>query len=258
MANDYYCIGLDITTDDDLHDFAMHMAVQTDFKHSEYGPYAVLQGGDRIELWYYGNEDGVNPYSIELYHRSLSIVIGSVWGWVRFPEDRTGSGLLSVFLNDANVQFPLNVEIVDAFLYTASFLEKVESAECELDLTLFARSMEISENEAKYYEKLDGRKGLAAEGCIPCGMFPLEGQEKNFVPTATVLLSGTVTEVERLENPLTGIAYWSFILSCLGHTFSVVAPLEYAKTLCKGNIVKGFFWASGKIRATVLTDKASS
>lgn len=257
MVNDYSCIGLNIPTDDDLYDFATDMAEQTEFRQSTHGPYAVLQGGSRIELWYYGDKNGVDPYSIELYHRSPITVIGSECGWVRLPEDNMGSGLLYVFLNDGDIQFPLNVEIVDAFLYEEPFLNLDDSAKCKLNLTLFARSMDVSENDAKYYEERNGGKGLAAEGCIPCGTFPLEGQEDDFVPTATALLNGTVIEAEQLENPLTGILYWSFILKCLGHTFSAVAPLEFAKKLCKGNIVRGYYWVSGKITARVSTSKSS-
>ena len=243
--NDYLMIGIKGDNEEELLDFAQACTPFTRFGTFEDQEFAVSNINENIELWYYGDEGGVYPTSLEMIHRARQQAEGSVEGWVRFPEENN-TGLLQVMMDRGDTEFPLNVEILDAFLLKNTEWENpAEGKGCRLQLTLFPHDLDMYEDEESY--RSAGNQ-MAAESCIPCGMFPLPGKEAGFKPSATAVIAGKVTHAQLMENPLTGLKYWWVSVRCLGNVFDfVAAPEVMPETVKAGNIAHGLFWIAGKI-----------
>jgi len=246
MANDYSDIGLCINSREELIDYAYANADRTEFRKTERGEYGRLDISNELELWYYGDENGVEPLSMEMCFNSGHTMRLSDFSWISFPEDRTDSVLLNGLLDEGETGFYTNVEIVNACEFIGGSEETLSDDACELDLTLFARDFEVFGSEEEYYNA--HTSGMASESCIPYGAFPLPGMEEGFEPAATVMLNGTVISAERLTNPETGLKFWYVLLACMGMEFSMVAADELIENeLIPGNVVKGSYWVSGKL-----------
>ena len=230
MADDYSDIGFQIHDETDfsaLH--AAHPEMLTRRK-TIYGEAVELFSPDgRAELWYYADEDSAfGDYAEPGYHsgRSTEVV----------PQEWLPGAVLEVETGVC----PLTVAVPGAFLKPLEL-----GKPCLMELTLFARSLAVYENADDYMVR---RKGSTApESIIPFGSFSLSGKEEDFEQDTVAEVSGVVTEVTPRENPLHHGQYYEIGLSCLGVDFTVVADASLLPALPQvGNILKGFYWVSGR------------
>ncbi len=231
MANDYSDIGFQIHDEADfsaLH--ASHPEMLTRRKNM-YGEAVELFSSDgRAELWYYENEDGAfGDYAEPGYHSGRST---EVVPWVLLP---------GAMLEVETGVCPLTAALPGAFLWPSD-LDKP----CPMELTLFARSAVVYKNADDFMIK---RKGSTApESIIPVGSFSLYGKAEEFEPDPVADVSGVVTEVALRVNPVHHGQYYEIGLACLGIDFTVVADAElFSAPPQVGNILKGFYWVSGRI-----------
>ena len=231
MADDYSNIGFRVKSEADFS--ALH-TVHPELlsrRESIYDPPVELFSPDgRAELWYYENEDGAfGGYAEPGYHSGRSTeVVPQAWLPGAMLEVETGI-------------CPLTVAVPGAFLKPLEL-----GKPCPMELTLFARNLAVYENADDYMVR---RKGSTApESIIPFGSFSLSGKKEGYEPDPVADVSGVVTEVTLRENPVHRGRYYEIGLSCLGVDFTVVADAELLPVPPQvGNILKGFYWVSGRI-----------
>lgn len=242
MINDYFDIGLKIESKRDLLGLAKKGKRKMKYGETEYGSYAVWEIGKNIELWYYGDENGLSPYAMEMYHKAqenLSVVGAE---WVNMPENSNDSALLNCFLVGGEIGFPLNIEIVDAFLWRKYDVPS-QGEETKIDATWFAKDFTLM----KKGTRVDSPDEMAAESVIPCGTFPVRNGDGNWRPSATALMNGTVVEAKLMTNDATNRKYWYLKVQCLGYLLSVVVAPEFVEgEIEPGDNIEGYYWISGK------------
>ena len=231
MTNDYSDIGFRINDEADFS--ALHAAYpeQLTRRRVVYGEEVELFSPDgRAELWFYSDLDGEYGGNAEPgYHSGRST---EVVPWVLLP-----GAMLEVETGVCR----MTVALPGAFLWPSD-LDKPRP----MELTLFARNLAVYEDADDYMVK---RKGSTApESVIPFGSFSLSGKEEELEPDPVADVSGVVTEVTLRENPVHHGRYYEIGLSCLGVDFTVVADAElFPAPPQAGNILKGFYWVSGRI-----------
>lgn len=239
MFTDYSNIGINLGEDarTDIINFVNANIDLAEFKQNDNGYYAVMNLGDKIELWFYGDQEGVSSLSMEMYHKVRSYNYGQFIEWVR-EEEGNDSALLQLFMNEGVVEFPLNIEIINPFVLNKENIAD-ENGNVRVVMTFFAK--EVSVGEGDFTEPYIG-------SCIPCGTFPVESNKDTWQPSATAIVSGRVEKANLLENPVTGEKYWSVLLNCLGNYFNmVIAPELLTRDLQEGDALEGLFWISGKV-----------
>lgn len=231
MADDYSNIGFRIGDEADfstLH--TAHPKLITRLKNV-YGETVERFSPDgRAELWYYENGDGIcGDYAEPGYHSGRSMEV--------IPQNWLPGAVLEV----ETAICPLTVAVPSAFLAPLEL-----NKPCNMELTLFARNLEVYENADTFMEKHKG--STAPESIIPYGSFSLPEKEEEFAPDAVAEVSGVIMEAALQENPVHHGQYYEIGLSCLGMNFTVVANADLLPEPPQvGNILHGFYWVSGRI-----------
>lgn len=242
MSTDYSDIGFSVNSSDDVYNMLANNMdrVTASVQHGKF-QYMQLQLDKHSWLYYYGDAEGIDGEYCEPVFLNPHIKNVKTVRWVNADEE-SPSGLLQIFCDGTDTDFPLNVLIPDAFVFRDEELPD----RVDVSITMFAQDMETYESLEAYVETKG--PGRCLNGCIPCGTFPLPGKEEDFVPSATAIVSGPVLEAEKLVNDYSGNEYWFIVIDCCGHKFGIVADLELVPdTLKPGNFVSGFFWISGLI-----------
>lgn len=243
MANDYFSLGFGFSCPEDLLCFTNAHSEAVEFKTTKHGPYGHLPIGSEIELWYYGDEQYLDPLSAELWYRSGRTLQLTDCQWLSYYENHTSIMLLNGFLDSAG--FPLNIDIVNGCEFLDCTESGLDGENCEIDVTLFARKITVYKNETSFDS--EDLSGMGAESCIPIGTFPVDDNE-DFQPSATVLLNGVVRSVHHLINPATELTYWNVTLDCCGIPFNAVIADDLVENEIEiGNVIAGYYWLSGKL-----------
>lgn len=243
MANDYSSLGFCFTKPEDVLHFTNEHSDEVESRLTKHGTYGLIRVGPKIELWFYGNGEYLDPLSVELWHCSGRSQQLTDCEWLYFGENHVGAFLLNGFLD--NTGFPLNVDIVNGCEFSDCTDFGMVGKSCEVDFTLFARRITVYVNEDTFDAENFG--GMAAESCIPCGAFPVDG-DNDFEPSATALLNGVVRSAHHLANPATGLSYWCVTLDCMGTQFDAVIADDLVETEIEtGNVIAGYYWLSGKL-----------
>ena len=286
MADDYSDIGFQIHDEADFSALHAAYPEMLTRRKNIYGEAVELFSPDgRAELWYYADEDGAfGDYAEPGYHSGHSTEVvpqewlphrEDIYGnaaelsdtddyaelWFYDADESSVCGRYAVLRDPSGRSmeeapqkwFPgamLEVETDICPLTVAvpgAFLKPLELGKpCPMELTLFARNLAVYENADDYMVR---RKGSTApESIIPFGSFSLSGKKEGYEPDPVADVSGVVTEVTLRENPVHRGRYYEIGLSCLGVDFTVVADAELLPTPPQaGNILKGFYWVSGRI-----------
>ena len=243
MANDYFSLGFGFSCPEYLLCFTNAHSEAVEFKTTKHGPYGHLPIGSEIELWYYGDEQYLDPLSAELWYRSGRTLQLTDCQWLSYYENHTSIMLLNGFLDSAG--FPLNIDIVNGCEFFDCTESGLDDENCEIDVTLFARKITVYKNETSFDS--EDLSGMGAESCIPIGTFPVDDNE-DFQPSATVLLNGVVRSVHHLINPATELTYWNVTLDCCGIPFNAVIADDLVDNEIEiGNVIAGYYWLSGKL-----------
>ncbi len=250
MANDYSTVGLRINCIEDLYEFANRWMDKASFATTEHGEFAILKMGDKIELWIYGDENGVYPEASELVYKTMHYWENIECRWIDYPEGRNDSGMMECWIKGGEEEFPLCIDVEDAFTVEKKDENGNEINRCVIDFALFARDINIFKDEDDYLNS-GKRSIMAPESCIPCGTFSPKENDENFKPNATAMINGIVQTAVKLENPLTGGKFWEVEINCLGYKFVAVIAEELVQDeIAPGNVIAGVYWLSGVVYDT--------
>ncbi len=181
---------------------------------------------DRVRLW--------APFSAEMKESLLYVdrLIDSdpdiLWGLLRVedPYDR--------------MDIPFNIEL----LLNDMDVSQMEGGYFYIETLAFAESVELYGPG----EGISGETGLAKEALIPCGLFPPDGETKNFHESAHMIMNAVINEVEKLTNPLTGLEFYRLWTGALGFYTSVLAPADaFSREPVIGDYVHGIFYLMGRL-----------
>lgn len=162
--------------------------------------------------------------------------------WIHEP-DAEGNGLLRAMVVSGNLEFPIPIET-----YNVALDDVTTDAEQNFELILECEQPPRMFSDEESFRNALKHGSMAPESVIPAGLFPVK-EEKDFVPTAQIILNGKVvktypdpTEFGFGENDLL------FALSCLGNEYDAVLYSDLAEdeiVLEEGNIVSGVYWVQG-------------
>ena len=245
ITNDFSEIGFEVESSDDIYRMLEENVhnVRQSIRCGE-KRHIVLELDEHSWLFYYGNRDGIDGTDCELFFKNPNILNVKNNGWVTPTEDGY-AGMIEVFCDGENATgFPLNVTVPNAYVYSGRELD----GRIDIAMTMFAQQLDVYGNMEEYRETCGD--GLCLDGCIPYGTFPiLNGiDEDSFEPSPEALMSGTVTEAEKLVNAYTGREFWYITFDCAGHSFQIVADTRHVPDgVREGDFVYGSFWISGLI-----------
>lgn len=243
MMTDFDNIGIHFEEKQDIFEFAQANMQKMKFGSTTQGGFAVLPMGKKIQIWYYGDQEHLYPYSMEMFHKEPEPLRGTGAEWVNMPKGND-SALLNILMCDGDFPIPLNIEIIDAFLWRNNEISQQDGV-TSVETTWYAKQIEVIKKE---FETEPSGEEMAPESLIPCGTFPARDNDENWKPSATALMNGLVVEANLRHNKVTGNKYWHLKVSCLGYTFFVAVAREYVEgTIEPGDHIEGFYWISGKI-----------
>lgn len=242
MMTDFDNIGIHFDEENELGKFARENSCKMLFGKTEFGEVAYLPIGENIEIWYYGDKEYLDPYSMEMFYKEPEVLRGFDASWVTYAKGND-SALFNMTLCDGDIPIPLNIEIIDAFIWYDQ-IPPLKDGIASVVTTWYPKEIKLIK---KGTEKAKDKFEMARESMIPCGTFPLNDDE-GWQPSATALMNGLVEEANVLTNELTGRNYWHLKVHCLGYVFYVVVASEYIDGIIEpGDYVEGYYWISGKI-----------
>ncbi len=108
----------------------------------------------------------------------------------------------------------------------------------------FNDDIEIYDSPNDYYG--DTKKHMAAESIIPSGTFSPRG-DKDFIQNETVIITGTITEVNEFEDE--GDLCYRLKVKCDCYNFAVIIAKEQIKSgePKVGGTIDGIFRVAGKV-----------
>lgn len=196
-------------------------------------PYEVLRAGNKIELWFYAdNENNIIDYYCEIAYRNGIATDVVVNNWI------SGKNEIPPVLQIESAVCPLNIIFPEAFVKDVA-----EGDKLEMQLSLLCQNAEIFSDEDEYYFISNIRqsdiKPAAAESIFSVGTI-----ENN----TDAIISGTVESASIETNPLTGMQFYEIVIRCQGVLFTIVADLEFFDEIPeKGNVIRGRFMVVGVI-----------
>ncbi len=143
-----------------------------------------------------------------------------------------------VYTNDID-EIPLNIHIDNADQFP-----DLKLCECEIDVAGVTGNLDVYQSAEAYNE---AGTGFAEKSLIPMGTFSIPTNEDTFRPSADVIFTGQVLDVQWNPDSEPGKPNCCILVETLGFTFSLF--LEYAGKIEKGYIVSGSAWLFGKIES---------
>lgn len=206
--------------------------------------------GEGVELWAEvgpaGEPLGVLPYfKPETRHRASLVAVGPD---PDNPEEGWGEAWLDPTdpAEPYSGRFPVVCDLVD-FLSVAGRLPALPAC-VQLELVGFVDAL------VAFQDELDWAASQHATGFrLPPKSFAstwhtsVDEVGDRERPEATAWMAGTVRQVRRRTNPLTGRPFYSLRVDVGGVEVEVVAPDELARTVEPGWLVQGGAWMLGRI-----------
>ena len=115
----------------------------------------------------------------------------------------------------ANDEIPLNIHIDNADLFS-----DLHEGPCEIEVFGVTEKVDVFTSEEAYYAS---ETHLAIPGLIPIGTLPLEGNEDIFKPSADILFSGKVLDIQRDSCAEEDEPDCCLTIETLGFVFSLIA-----------------------------------
>ena len=118
MSTDFTNIGFDVKSSEDVYNLIEKCSDDRKkyYKFKDRN-FLVIKPDSNSELYYYGDSEGINGAFCEIYYDSPRVITGENWGWVSKPEDELSPELIQVYVDNGKTDFPLNVMILDSFVY---------------------------------------------------------------------------------------------------------------------------------------------
>ena len=138
----------------------------------------------------------------------------------------------------ADDKIPLNIHMDNADLFS-----DLHEGPCEIEVFGVTEKVDVFTSEEAYYAS---ETHLAIPGLIPIGTLPLEGNEDIFKPSADILFSGKVLDIQRDSCAEEDEPDCCLTIETLGFEFSLY--LRYEGEVNKGDIVTGRAWLYGEFK----------
>lgn len=115
----------------------------------------------------------------------------------------------------------------------------------DVQLCAFGLESYLRQDELEMKNSGDWDADMAAESCIPCGLFSPDGTPTD-PPEPVGMYVGRVLDWARHTNTLTGLDFYWVHLATLGCQLDVVLPLNaLARDPKAGNLLSGVFYLTG-------------
>lgn len=251
MPSQFSAIGFTVSSGEDLAALASRVADRAETIDAPAGQYLKWAPPSGEQLWlqvkHSGDAMGMTPHfegksSVRVLiearvtrevHTPLD---GTFLAWANPPADGAGGG-----------DYPLAFDCPDAAVHQALPLPFRTTAQ----IAAFAQQITIYDSSSAY-EAAQAAQGLpfGTRSFIPSGIISPTGEPVT-PPESHALIAGEVIEAEERRNTVTGATFWWALVDTIGGTFDVVidASLLDDRAVEAGNVISGWFWLSGRLRA---------
>ena len=154
------------------------------------------------------------------------------YDYIDYEEGR----MAHVCTTDMN-EIPLNIHIDNDDEFP-----DLKDRECEINVAGVTGDIQVYPEAKAFYE---AGTGFYEKSLIPVGTFSVPGNEDTFRPSADVIFTGQVLDVQWNPDSEPGEPNCCILIETLGFEFSLF--LEYDGEIEKGYIVSGSAWLFGEI-----------
>ena len=154
------------------------------------------------------------------------------YDYIDYEEGR----MAHVCTTDMN-EIPLNIHIDNDDEFP-----DLKDRECEINVAGVTGDIQVYSEAKAFYE---AGTGFYEKSLIPVGTFSVPGNEDTFRPSADVIFTGQVLDVQWNPDSEPGEPNCCILIETLGFEFSLF--LEYDGEIEKGYIVSGSAWLFGEI-----------
>jgi hypothetical protein len=242
MAPHFDCIGVSLTSLEDMMNFVNELVPQVERRVTDEGgefflaedPSGALVG---VNVGSEGTVDCVKPS----FATTTSVRVVPR-GFSEDPDCRFCDRLhVEVVGEDGELAYPLAIQLHDMAVARSSVsLGEPSTA----SVVGFAEELDTWPDEEAYNANLSDELPLAPEALIPVGLFVDEGRSSS----AHVLLTGHIVRAAVRRNEWTGGAFRWAVVRTFGGEYEIVAPVN-APPLEESSIVRGHFWVVGSVAA---------
>lgn len=230
-------MGADFGSEEELMDFLNDTdgTVSRNEVHSSRGNYLTAETEDGMQIWFQPDAEDrncINHYNI--HFKSPVRTKLRLDGWT--GQESNGLFGLACMWNEAgDVEFPLNIDIVDSGLFA-----DYESGEFTAQVAAFGYHVDL-------FPDLDAlvaaNTGYAPESCIPVGTLPI-----NREPCADTIMSGKILSARRAVNAYTGGTYYHLCVDCIGMRFDALLREEDTPSEpVVGGYIHGYFYLTARL-----------
>lgn len=250
MPSQFSALGFNVSSPDDLAALASRVAERADTIDAREGQYLKWAPPSGEQLWLQvrrnGDAMGMNPHfegkssvrvciEARVARKTHTPLDGTFLAWANPPGEGAGG------------DYPFAFDCPDAAAHEALELPVTTEAQ----IAAFAQQLSVYESPAAY-DAAAVRQGLpfGSRSFIPSGLIS-PGGEPITPPEPHALIAGHVVEAADRRNAVTGDPFWWALLDSVGGTFDVVIdPSMLSGPIRAGNILSGWFWLSGRLRAS--------
>lgn len=250
MPSQFSALGFQVSSGEDLAALASHVADRADSIKVEGGQYLRWAPPSGEQLWLQlkpnGDAMGMTPH-----FAGRSAVRAGLEARVARPSHTPLEGTFLAWANPpagaaVGGDYPFVFDCPDAAVHHDLALP----AEVVVQVAAFAQQAAVHASAAAY-EAEQAAQGLSfgARSFIPSGLVSPDGQPLD-PPEPHALIAGMVVESAELHNAVTGDGFYWVLVDSLGGTFDLVIDPSLLPALPQpGNVVSGWFWLSGRLRA---------
>ncbi|HUR33859.1 MAG TPA: hypothetical protein VM032_08685 [Vicinamibacterales bacterium] len=250
MPSQFSAIGFQVSSGEDLAALASRVAERADTVNAREGQYLKWAPPSGEQLWLQvrrnGDAMGMNPHfegrssvrvtlEARVARPSHTPLDGTFLAWANPPEDGSAPG-----------EYPFAFDCPDAATHEAIELPVITVAQ----VAAFAQELTVY-GSVGAYDAAARSQGLSFESrsFIPSGLISPSGDPIT-PPESHALIVGHVLEAAERQNAVTGEPFWWALVDTVGGTFDVVIDRSLlAAPVVPGNVVSGWFWLSGRLRA---------
>ncbi|MCB1521437.1 MAG: hypothetical protein KDJ37_12795 [Hyphomicrobiaceae bacterium] len=280
MASNLSSIGFSFDDEDAFRETLTDLAnTARDRLTGDTGEYAIWRSRSGAEIWFHlGAEDhpGASPgerviLGLTPFYEGQSAIPLCVTEAIRRPDDNPLEGMLHGWVSpdaavmsadhrpagDENLDdiglgsYPIVFDAVDF----AAHAERELPAVWTCRIAAFCREI-VVHTQGEFSSQISPGLPLAAQALIPIGLISDEDDEddeedaapRGGVAMPTVLLTGIVRAHRRLDNEITGRAYYWLSVESLEATFDVIAdPDIVTGEITDGATVEAVAWLFGRV-----------
>lgn len=244
MANHMTAVGFPVANDGDFEHYAAITQFNGQLLETAVVNYRRLLVGAGVELWLeedsQGNPKQLNPHFYGPSRMKLRIVGRSLT-----PRGDTANKAFEAWADPEGDHgsepgaFPLVFDSPDFHLYDSMELPAIE----EVQLAAFAEKISVYANETEMRADAESLP-YAVQSFVPLHHFVSPGNQS----IAYAQISGQVVDSKIIENQKTPDSFcWAQLQTYCGEVDVVVDPTLLERVPVAGDIVRGYFWLSGRI-----------